>query len=293
MDIHTESDIILKTGICFDECGNFYFNFENENNSFYKQLKLDNNIQYDLFQVCVDNKNAPYCENGNYEIIIKNNIENDIITDIIQNDIKDILSPSNTNLNTNDHLEYVEEMDKLDKINAIESNKHFINNKIENELNKDETLSDIEKQKIKEEFEKNRELEILKEKELHEQEYYKLFPEDKQFREIEPVFNPNMDDSDSDDEEQCIFSFNAQSKIKININNRNNGEVFSLYETIIYDGDFDNSLIILKSSLLNINALYRLLIYLNGYCSFRPIGYSEHKYKIMLNNNCEIIFKLI
>lgn len=117
--------------------------------------------------------------------------------------------------------------------------------------------------------------------------------------EINPEFDENelSDDNESIDEEQLknygtlhkkfIFWINGKkSNNQKYIFKRLNGDVMALYDTYIYH---DELLYFASDSPYN-DVIYRINIHTNGYVFFKPIGYQEKCYKLILNNNHDLIF---
>ena len=73
------------------------------------------------------------------------------------------------------------------------------------------------------------------------------------------------------------------------INSREHGDVCALYDTYIYD----HNMLCFKSSAQNNDSCYRIKLYSNGNIIFRPIGYSEQNYKLILDNDDNIVLQKI
>ncbi|QKF93740.1 hypothetical protein QKU48_gp0282 [Fadolivirus algeromassiliense] len=87
------------------------------------------------------------------------------------------------------------------------------------------------------------------------------------------------------------FNFwNSSTDINIEINNRKDGDISALYDTFIYD-EYNN--LIFKSTSHDEYSIYRIKIFSNGDIFFRPIGYSEHKYKIEYNVSGDLCLSIV
>jgi len=122
-----------------------------------------------------------------------------------------------------------------------------------------------------------------------DEEYVDYYPED------DDHIDDNIDsDSDGIIDEDLInkygennlqFSFWGNDDIKIH--QRENGDIMSLYDTYIYD-QYQN--LIFKSCAKNDSSVYRMKIdNSTNSIIFRPIGFQEIIYKLLLDENNELI----
>lgn len=63
--IYTNADKKFKINLCFDLFGNLYF----DTNLIKDDKFFSNVLKHNLHQICVDGKNEPYVESGEYQII--------------------------------------------------------------------------------------------------------------------------------------------------------------------------------------------------------------------------------
>jgi hypothetical protein len=92
-----------------------------------------------------------------------------------------------------------------------------------------------------------------------------------------PEENDHQDNNNyeySDDEEEKKFNF-SKNNTDIKINEIEDENTMALYDVFIYDTN-----LIFKSTSPDNSAIYRFRIFLNGDIYFRPIGYTEKKYKL-------------
>lgn len=109
----------------------------------------------------------------------------------------------------------------------------------------------------------------------------------------------NNSDSDSDSgnylDEDNIKNYghnNIKFKFWNNTHNnpipiyyRNFGDIMALYDVYVYD----NNNLIFKSNSSDNSSVYRFKIHTNGDIYFRPIGYSEKKYKLKFTDSNELV----
>jgi hypothetical protein len=117
-------------------------------------------------------------------------------------------------------------------------------------------------------------------------------------------FNEQIDEEERDDKDDDtyndyhyhtnsllapIFSFSTDDKtIKMKELDKyiiDGDDCMALYDTLIYDGNPSSCNLIFKTKLLNDLAIYRLCVYTSGHISFRPIGSSDKKYVINVDEN--------
>ena len=122
------------------------------------------------------------------------------------------------------------------------------------------------------------------------------YPEDNSYYMLDNHSNKNSDEDiideyiiDEDIEKQYgtfnkKFVFSHNNSI-IPINMRNNGDICALYDTYIYN---DANCLCFKSNSNDEISYYRIRLYNNGDIYFRPIGYSEKLYKLIITNSNEL-----
>lgn len=94
------------------------------------------------------------------------------------------------------------------------------------------------------------------------------------------LIDENMLNAYGDD--NLKFNFWSFSKDEqISIYDIENEDIMALYDTYIYD----NGQLIFKSNSKNGNSIYRLCIHLDGTILFRPIGYTERIFNILINSD--------
>ncbi|AYV83554.1 MAG: hypothetical protein Hyperionvirus8_38 [Hyperionvirus sp.] len=107
-----------------------------------------------------------------------------------------------------------------------------------------------------------------KDDETNEDIQKKYFPEDLEYNEYIDIRKTK----------EPYFVFSMVDDLSEMIVNRES--VPALYETIIYEGDFEKNSPILKTTLINDLPLYRLCIYTSGDIKFRAIGSRDNIYKL-------------
>jgi hypothetical protein len=87
-----------------------------------------------------------------------------------------------------------------------------------------------------------------------------------------------------DDNQPFVFYFNDNN---IQINERENGDVCALYDTEVYG---INNMPLIQSASGDNGSIYKLKIYLNNTIYFSCVGNTEDKYKLIINENGELLF---
>lgn len=134
--------------------------------------------------------------------------------------------------------------------------------------------------KIKNEHDNNNDEEFM-----NSDEEINWYPEDDNYLNNEEAKNSSDELIDEDNinkygHENKYFEFyRSNQSIDIHINNYVDEEIMALYDTYIYDDS-----LIFKSNSIDSSSIYRMRIYKNGDIYFRPIGYSERKFNLSVNN---------
>lgn len=99
-----------------------------------------------------------------------------------------------------------------------------------------------------------------------------------------------LDDDIFEDEPEPTVKFYDVKKESIPIHTRTNGDILSLYDTIIYNGSPDMGVVVFKSTITGDETPYRCMIYSNGILQFKIIG--DHKicnYCVHINSEANIM----
>ncbi len=154
-------------------------------------------------------------------------------------------------------------------------------------LDKENSLKTKVKKKIDEEVEYNSDDEY----DLEGDNTIDYYPEDSDY-----VYNDDIVDNDDLIDEYNVtnygydnlkFEFWSNSiSNPISIYNRCDGDIMSLYDVYIYE----NSNLIFKSNSSDNSSIYRFRININGYIYFRPVGYPEELYEIILTEDNKLTF---
>jgi hypothetical protein len=115
----------------------------------------------------------------------------------------------------------------------------------------------------------------------------KFFPEDFEYFES----YDKSDNIDDEKEEYFIFLSDVSKNNILNIIEGNDG--IALYESLLYNKDLSSGDLIFKSKLINGVPIYRLRLYESGDIAFRPIGDQEQYYKLLMDENNNLILKSI
>lgn len=104
---------------------------------------------------------------------------------------------------------------------------------------------------------------------------------------IQKYYNENLEFNEysNKDRKDPFFSFNITSQT--NLENKlvfDRDSVNALYDTLVYNGNLEMCNLIMKTSLVNDMALYRLCVFTSGDIKFRAIGSPEIYYKINYDN---------
>ena len=116
---------------------------------------------------------------------------------------------------------------------------------------------------------------------------------------IPKYFSENLEFNeylDTNEENEAYISFNFVGKGAANRNDQKNNkliferdDILALYDALIYEGTIEKSKLLLKTSLINDNILYRIVIFTDGSIKFRPIGECEKLYKLKYDANKNLI----
>jgi len=231
----------IQINVCLDTYGNTYLQVDQDNNN-----KInDKNLMY---QINIDNKDEIYFEEGLYQEIEDNEID--------------------------EH--------KLKKKNK-KRKRQFSNVLIQNKKNKDKDNEDSDDNSEADSEEDNSDND---ENEGDEDENYdcdydyennlakhikKLFPENCNYKIL-----PNHKYKEKINE----FVF-ATMENSISVKKRDGGLELALYDCIIYDNNFN----VIFTSSADEYILYRLNIYNDGRLVFRPIGGENKHYAVYVNDN--------
>ena len=92
---------------------------------------------------------------------------------------------------------------------------------------------------------------------------------------------------------KVYFSFNLVSNEDSEKIIFDREKIHALYDTIVYDGSPSENNLIMKTTLVNDLALYRLCLYTSGEISFRAIGSANSWYRVKFSDNSLQLVKAI
>lgn len=153
-------------------------------------------------------------------------------------------------------------------------------------LNKENSLKIKVKHKIEEEAEYNSDDEY----DLDGDNITDYYPEDNDY-----VYNEDNASSDELIDEYNVSNYgydnlkfefwNNSINKPIPIYNRKDGDIMSLYDVYVYD----NNNLVFKSNSRDNSSIYRIRLNTDGNIYFRPIGYPEELYELVLNDTNQLV----